>query len=145
MANAFLAFGRMILVLGMIIGMLLAMARFVRRRQLGPRPMTGARPGGRIEILSRRSVGRHLSLVVIRVGGRTFLVGQSAQQMTLLSELEGDEWVSGAFATRPFDTGVQSAGMDLPGAPRTVPNSRVSTPGAWDALMDHLREMTVRR
>jgi flagellar biogenesis protein FliO len=142
--STLLAFGRMILVLGFIVGLLLAMAHFVRKRQLGPKSATGGRPTGRIEILSRRSVGRHVSLMVIRAAGRTFLVGQSAQQMTLLSELDGDEWVAGPPGSA-WNAKTAASGMNLLRGPGTVPDARSSTPGAWDALMDHLREMTVRR
>lgn len=144
MGNTLLAFGRMILVLGFIVGLLLAMAHFVRKRQQGPRSPVGGRPTGRIEILSRRSVGRHVSLVVVRAAGRTFLVGQSAQQMTLLSELDSDEWITNPTAA-PWNAPATRNGMDLLRVPGTVPDVRSNTPGAWDALMDHLREMTVRR
>jgi flagellar biosynthetic protein FliO len=140
--NVLLAFGRMILVLGIIIGVLLAMAHFVRKRQQGPRGQSAGRPPGRIEILSRRSVGRHVSLLVVRVAGRTLLVGQSAQQMTLLSEIDGGEWVG---APQPANPGEPVDARQFLEAPRTVPDSRGNPPGAWDALMDHLREMTVRR
>jgi flagellar biogenesis protein FliO len=150
--NAFLAFGRMILVLGVIIGMLLAMAHFVRKRQLGGKAVPGVKSAGRIEILSRRSTGRHASLMVVRVAGRTFLVGQSPQQMTLLSEIEGDVWSGEANpavtsqwgAGAPFrDT--NSKNTNFFRAPGKGPDSRNNPPGAWDALMDHLREKTVRR
>jgi flagellar protein FliO/FliZ len=139
-----LAFGRMILVLGLIIGVLMVMARYGKKWQRGGGfAGRGMKPAGRIEVLSRRSLGRHISLLVVRVAHRTLLVGQSNQQMTLLAELEGDEWV---------DAGPGSAGASAPSefgndhllAPRTALGVGGDSPRAWDAFMDRLREMTVR-
>jgi flagellar protein FliO/FliZ len=132
----------MILVLGLIIGVLVVLARFGRKWQRGGGIAgLGAKPTGRIEVLSRRSMGRHISLLVVQVSRRTFLVGQSNQQMTLLAELDGDEWVEPAAspATAPDQRSVN----DLL-APRTALGVGGDSPGAWDAFMDRLREMTVR-
>jgi flagellar biogenesis protein FliO len=140
MGASFLAFGRMIVVLGLIVGGLLLLARFGQKRQLrGGGLRFGPKPAARIEVLSRRSLGRHVSLLVVRVADRTILVGQSAQQMTLLAELEGDEWVETAAPAGP--PGFSSNLLQAPG---TVRGSGVNPPGAWDAVMDRLREMTVR-
>jgi flagellar protein FliO/FliZ len=133
-----LAFGRMILVLGLIIGLLVVLARCGRKWQRGGGIAgLGGKPTGRIEVLSRRSLGRHISLLVVRVAHRTLLVGQSNQQMTLLAELDGDEWVeTGSSATKPSTDNLL--------APRTALGAGGQSPGAWDAFMDRLREMTVR-
>jgi flagellar protein FliO/FliZ len=140
MGASLLAFGRMILVLGLIIGLLVVLARCGRKWQRGGGIAgLGVKPTGRIEILSRRSLGRHISLLVIRVAQRTLLVGQSNQQMTLLAELEGDEWVeTGSVASKPE---FRSSHLL---APRTALGAGGETPRAWDAFMDRLREMTVR-
>jgi flagellar protein FliO/FliZ len=140
MGGSLLAFGRMILVLGLIIGVLMVLARFGRKWQRGGGIAgLGVKPAGRIEILSRRSLGRHISLLVVRVAHRTLLVGQSNQQMTLLAELEGDEWVE---ATSPASKPDTRHNHLL--APRTALGAGGDSPGAWDAFMDRLREMTVR-
>ena len=137
-----LAFGRMILVLGLIIGLLMLLARFGRKWQRGGGiGGLGVRPTGRIEVLSRRSLGRHVTLLVVRVAQRTFLVGQSNQQMTLLAELEGDEWVEAGPPTAAVTSGF---GNDDRLAPRTAFGAGGDSPRAWDAFMDRLREMTVR-
>ena len=137
-----LAFGRMILVLGLIIGLLMLLARFGRKWQRGGGiGGLGVRPTGRIEVLSRRSLGRHVTLLVVRVAQRTFLVGQSNQQMTLLAELEGDEWVEAGSPTAAATSGF---GNDDRLAPRTAFGAGGDSPRAWDAFMDRLREMTVR-
>jgi flagellar biogenesis protein FliO len=141
MGASLLAFGRMILVLGLIIGVLMVLARCGRKWQRGGGIAgLGTKPTGRIEVLSRRSLGRHLSLVVVRVADRTLLVGQSSQQMTLLAELEGDEWVeAGSPASKPERHGSHLL------APGTALGVGGEPPRAWDAFMDRLREMTVRR
>jgi flagellar protein FliO/FliZ len=135
-----LAFGRMILVLGLIIGVLMVLARYGKKWQRGGGIAgRGVKPAGRIEVLSRRSLGRHISLLVVRVAHRTLLVGQSNQQMTLLAELDGDEWVEPGPSSAP-----QGLGSDNLLAPRTALGAGGDSPGAWDAFMDRLREMTVR-
>jgi flagellar biogenesis protein FliO len=143
MGASLLAFGRMILVLGLIIGLLLALAHFARKRQggggIGIGIGRGKRPAGQIEVLSRRALGRHVSLLVVRVADQTLLVGQSSQQMTLLAELNGDEWVR----TDPAAT--QSNLNDRLLAPRMALGTGEHSPWAWDACMNRLREMTVRR
>jgi flagellar protein FliO/FliZ len=140
MGASVLAFGRMILVLGSIIGVLMVLARFGRKWQRGGGIAGfGAKPTGRIEILSRRSLGRHISLLVVRVAQRTLLVGQSNQQMTLLAELEGDEWVE-AGPSSPKPERLENHLL----APRTALGVGGESPRAWDAFMDRLREMTVR-
>jgi flagellar protein FliO/FliZ len=137
---SFLAFGRMILVLGLIIGVLMVLARYGKKwQQSGRIAGRGVKPTGRIEVLSRRSLGRHISLLVVRVAHRTLLVGQSNQQMTLLAELDGDEWVEPGPSTAP-----QGLGSDNLLTPRTALGAGGDSPGALDAFMDRLREMTVR-
>ena len=137
-----LAFGRMILVLGLIIGLLMLLARFGRKWQRGAGiGGLGIGSTGRIEVLSRRSLGRHVTLLVVRVAQRTFLVGQSNQQMTLLAELEGDEWVDAGPSTAATNSGL---GNDDRLAPGTAFGAGGDSPRAWDAFMDRLREMTVR-
>src|SRR5271170_4155547 len=103
MGASLLAFGRMILVLGLIIGLIVVLGRYGRKRQLGGGGH-GKKPVGQIDILSRRSLGRHVSLLVVRVADQTVLVGQSGQQITLLAELNGDEWVQVAPAGRTTDS-----------------------------------------
>jgi len=63
-------------------------AASVRRGWLA-RFMPAARPGGdRVEILGRSYVGTRESVCVIGVGAERFLVGVTAQRITLLGKLE---------------------------------------------------------
>lgn len=142
MGASLLAFGRMILVLGAIIGALLLLARIAKKHQIGGGGRLGGLPLGQIEVLSRRSLGQHLALLVIRVAGRTFLVGQSSQQMTLLAEFGEEEWSREGSNTSATDRSAEVKYEVL--TPRTALGTGRSYPGAWDALIDRLREMTVR-
>lgn len=141
----------MIVVLGCIVGGLLWMSRLVQRRQgAAPPSVRRTRPKGAartrlktdvgIEVLSRRSLGQHVSLLEVRVGGRRFLVGQGAQQMTLLAELDEPEPPTSGCG--PGKSG-SSEGLML--APRMARQDGDVVPGAWDAFLERLRELTVRR
>lgn len=133
----FFALGRMVLVLGLIIVMLVLLARFGRKWQGLAR--FGTRSTGRIEILSRRSLGKSASLIVVQVAGRTFLVGQGGQHMTMLSEIDGDAWLT---PDAPSEKVIENKEELV--APGTVRDIGGVTPRAWDAFIDYLREMTIR-
>ena len=138
MTLTLLAVGRTILVLGLVIGLLVGLARVTQRWQQRARRATPrAAAGAHVDVVSRRTVGKSAALLVVRVAGRTFLVGQSAQQLTLLSELDGD-----ATASLEGPVGVSAGHASTPG---TAWGSGGSSPRAWDAFIEHLREMTVRR
>lgn len=137
MGASIFEFVRTMLVLVLVIGLLLLMARIARKFQVSGGKLV-AKPTGQVEVVSRRSLGKHMSLLVIRVANRTFLVGQSAQQVTMLAEL-GEDGTSEE---------VSASGSDITEdllIPRTVSGTEVNASGAWDAFVDRLREMTVRR
>ncbi|MGC8510908.1 MAG: flagellar biosynthetic protein FliO [Acidimicrobiales bacterium] len=137
MAVTLLAVGRTILVLGLVVGLLVALARVAQRWQRWPGRATRDTAGAHVDVVSRRTVGKSAALLVVRVAGRTFLVGQSAQQLTLLSELDGD-----ATASPEEPVGARA---DRAPTPRTAWGGGGSSPRAWDAFIEHLREKTVRR
>jgi flagellar biogenesis protein FliO len=124
------------MVLVLVIGLLLLMARLARRFQVAGGKLV-AKPVGQIEVVSRRSLGKHSALLVVRAADRTFLVGQSAQQLTMLADL-------GEGAAQTLEAGQLVSNEDVP-TPRTVLGSESNASRAWDAVVDRLREMTVRR
>jgi flagellar biogenesis protein FliO len=141
MAVSFFAVLRMLFVLGSIVGVLVALGRFAQKRQLNVgRGGVAKKSAGGIEVLSRKSLGQHVSLLVVRVGNRSFLVGQSSQQMTLLAELNGDEWNDTASPLASSNFG--SDQLLTPGKAWGIEGNPLK---AWDAFVDRLREMTVRR
>jgi flagellar biogenesis protein FliO len=150
-----LQFGRMLLALAFVLGLLWLFARLGRNRQ-GIRPARGAGGGvddGRIHMVGRRSLGRHSSIAVVRVAGRTLVVGQTPQQITVLTELHDQTFPRGPGAVeRPAGEDT----IDMIDVSRTdvledhvMPGLALEpgayTPKAWDAFVDSLREMTVRR
>lgn len=124
------------MVLVLILGLLLLLARFARRFQGGGG--SASRSSGRVEVVARRSLGKHSALVVIKVAGRYFLVGQSAHQMTMLTELDGGELSDSSSTSH---RGVSELGL----SPGTALGGGDASPGAWDVFLDRLRELTVRR
>jgi flagellar biogenesis protein FliO len=130
---------RMVVVLGAIIGLLVAMGRVAQRRQGGPSRMGAKKNGASIEVLSRKSLGQHVSLLVVRAGERTLLVGQSSQQMTLLTELDEADWAGPTTEPSKKKTAPNLL------TPRLAPGNDLTASRAWDAFLYRLREMTVRR
>ena len=45
---------------------------------------------GRLRVVERVALGPDRALVLVRAGGRVFLVGSAPQQLTLLAELDAD-------------------------------------------------------
>jgi flagellar biogenesis protein FliO len=143
----FLEFGRMILALGLVLGLLWLFSKFGRGRQNKGRSRWMARPDdGKIEVMDRRSLGRHSSIAVVRAAGRIVVVGQTPQQISvLLDASSGSDALGGETATDGFSSFDGPSLVDqevvLPGL--AAPNG-VETPKAWDAFLERLREMTVR-
>jgi flagellar biogenesis protein FliO len=143
--------GRMLLSLSIVLGLLWVIARVGRGRQVGGRPGRAgtATSTQRIEMLGRRSLGRHSAVFVIRAGNRTMVVGQTAQQITVLAECEPDEPEGPDRSNQPEGPEVVGDGTDTAGRgedvmPGLASETGVLTPKAWDAFVDRVREMTVR-
>ena len=138
MSASILAVLRTFLALGFIIALIVVLSRAARKRQAGG-PLAGA--GARIDVVTRRSLGQRSNLLVVRVADRTFLLGQSAQHTTLLADLSStNSPLLGTDQTAPHST---LTSLTSP-APRMATGTGDESPGAWDALIDRLREKTVR-
>ena len=143
-----LEFGRMILALGLVLGLLWLFSKFGRSRQVKGRKrwMQGGVDAGRIEVMDRRSLGRHSSIAVIRAAGRVVVVGQTPQAISVLLDADPDVdalggKVAGGEASAIGDPSKLDEEMLLPGLAGTT---GVEAPKAWDAFLERLREMTVR-
>jgi flagellar protein FliO/FliZ len=143
-----LEFGRMVLALGLVLGLLWLFSKFGRGRQNRSRSRWAPRAGdGKIEVMDRRSLGRHSSIAVVRAAGRIVVVGQTPQQISVLLDAHPDPDVAAeetaggqAFA---LDTPSRvDEEMVLPGL--ATPHGVDDAPKAWDAFLERLREMTVR-
>lgn len=153
-------FGRMLLALALVLGLLWLFARFARTRY-GVKAKRSVLPGGgssgtagRIEMLGKKSLGRHTSIAVVKVSDRTLVVGLTPQHITVLTDLSDHD--AGVTGLSPLtDQDVELLGWaaptrdarddDVPPMPRTAPGTGGSTSKAWDAFVDGLREMTIRR
>jgi len=142
-----LEFGRMILALGLVLGLLWLFSKFGRSRQVKSRGrwMQGG-DAGRIEVMDRRSLGRHSSIAVVRAAGRIVVVGQTPQQISVLLDADRDPVAVDAEVA----SAETSATDGLPGSdeemllPGLASTTGADAPKAWDAFLERLREMTVR-
>ena len=142
-----LEFGRMVLALGLVLGLLWLFSKFGRSRQNKGRGLWTSRDeAGRIEVMDRRSLGRHSSIAVVRAAGRIVVVGQTPQQISVLLDADqgldaSDGNPAGGEAPALGRSSMSDEEMLMPGLASTA---GVDTPKAWDAFLERLREMTVR-
>jgi len=110
--------GRLVVSLAVVIGLMVAAGRFMNgRTRLG-----GGRKGASVEVLGRHALGRNASVTVVKAGGRGLVLGVTEKAITVLAEVD-----PAAFETEPEQA-----------EPKPV------APG-WGALLDAIRERTVRR
>ena len=143
-----LEFGRMLLALGLVLGLLWLFSKFGRSRQTKGRGrwLPGV-DAGKIEVMDRRSLGRHSSIAVVRAAGRIVVVGQTPQQISVLLDAAPDaDVVEGTAEGRQHAAlGGPLHMSQEPSMPGLASMTGVDTPKAWDAFLERLREMTVRR
>ncbi len=120
---------RVVVSLAVVVGLMVLATRLARRgpvslgrRAAGPAPL---------EVVARRGVSRHGAVAVVRVTDRHLVLGVTDAAISLLGEIEG------ASLDAPAQSGDPS-GTTGPGAGHG--------PGStWKALLDQMRERTVRR
>jgi len=78
-------FGSILIALGFVIVLMLGVAKVVQRRN--PYAVTGV-PREAIDVLGRRTVDPRHSIYIVRVGPKILLLGNSANGLTTLSEIE---------------------------------------------------------
>lgn len=137
-ASTLALFARLILSMAVVLGLMWAASVVLRRR--GIAIGAGAKqksPGVQVELLARRSMGRNVSIAVVRVADRAMVVGITDHQVTTLAETDLEEIdVTEQEAQRT----VLSNGLGGPAAAGTT-----STSGsAWKAMLEQVRERTVR-
>lgn len=75
---------RLVASLGMVVAIILVIAKVVRAR--GGLRLGKSTDGPRLDVLDRTSLSRGTSVAVVRVGGRGLIVGITEQSVTLLAE-----------------------------------------------------------
>ena len=138
---------RLVLCLAFIGAVLVFAGRVAQKRGIG-----GAT--GVIEVVARQRMGRASSVSVVRVAGRVLVVGSTEEQVTLLAEVDDDELrtamaaavgparTAGDGETREIATGRQ--GQPARTGSGALAGS-VLDRGTWTAVVQELRERTVRR
>jgi flagellar protein FliO/FliZ len=143
-----LEFGRMILALGLVLGLLWLFSKFGRGRQAKGRARWAPRAdNGKIEVMDRRSLGRHSSIAVVRAAGRIVVVGQTPQQISVLldAEAESDASADEHAAVETPATRRKPGTSEEMLMPGLASMTGADAPKAWDAFLERMREMTVRR
>ncbi len=79
---------RLALSLGLILALVGGFTWMLRRKGL-LRPGAAGGRGGRLEVLDRRALNKHASIVLARVGGTAVLLGVTEQRVQVLSSAEG--------------------------------------------------------
>jgi flagellar protein FliO/FliZ len=119
-------FARLLVSLGVVIGLMWLAARVMRRRGFGG---PTRRPGVHVDVISRRTLGRNSSIAIVRAGKQGLVVGITDHQITKLADADLEEIdlesVEGQWTAQP-------------------PGSDGPTP-TWKAMLEQLRERTVRR
>ena len=77
--------GRLAVSLGVVFALMAVAGKVLRRRGLGTRGTTAT---SRIEVLARQGLGRTSSVQLVRVGGRTLVLGVTETNVTVLGEAD---------------------------------------------------------
>jgi flagellar protein FliO/FliZ len=132
---------RLVASLGMVVAVILVIAKVVRAR--GGLRLGGSANGPRLDVLDRTSLSRSASVAVVRVGGRGLIVGITEQSVTLLAE--APELIA-RYELSSTDT--MEAERTAPPAEHEVsvwPDAAPAPEPARMNLFEALREATVRR
>lgn len=119
---------RLAVSLGVLLALMVAAGRLLRRQGLGS--VAGTHRRHAVEVLARQGVGRSASVTVVRAGDRALVLGVTESSVRLLVESDLD-----AFVVPEADR------TSLPGR---GPDTGRANP-AWKTVLDALRDRTVRR
>ena len=120
--------GRLAVSLAVVFGLMALAARALKKRGLGS---SGSTPGSRIEVLARQALGRTSSVQLVRVAGRTLVLGVTEQQVQVLGEAD------------PLLLEVEQALLPVV-SPSLTAGQAPRVPG-WGPLLEHLKDRTARR
>jgi flagellar protein FliO/FliZ len=142
----------MLLALGVVLGLMWALARFVRR------PLTG-KADRVLNVLARQQLSRNASVAVLKVMDRALVVGVTDQGVRLLTETELEPLlaaITAQAAKPPRQRNAESVGSlpvgslpidAVPVGVRTAGalDGSVLSPKVWSQLVTAARNATVRR
>lgn len=116
--------GRLAVSLAVVFALMAVAGKVLRKRGLGTRGSTAT---SRIEVLARQGLGRTSSVQLVRVGGRTLVLGVTEASVSVLGEA---------------DPLLLEAELALESAATPAPD-RPPTPG-WGPLLELLKDRTAR-
>jgi flagellar protein FliO/FliZ len=127
-AGTLALFARLLVSLGVVIGLMWLAARVVRRRGIGGVAGPNRGPGIQIDVIARRSLGRGSSIFVVRAANQGMIVGVTEQRVTKLADADLSA-IDLANAEGQWTAAPQ--GPDGP------------TP-SWKAMLEQMRDRTAR-
>lgn len=116
--------GRLAVSLAVVFGLMAIAGKVLRKRGLGTRGSTAT---SRIEVLARQGLGRTSSVQLVRVGGRTLVLGVTEASVSVLGEADP--------LLLEAELALESAGPDAVEKP--------PAPG-WGPLLELLKDRTAR-
>lgn len=130
--------------LGIVLLLMWGVSKVLRRA-------SGGKGVGTLDVLARRQLGRGSSVSVIRVGDRALVVGVTEQAVSLLAEVDAEQF---AVADEPVAVPVTRVPVAPTGQAVQLPQSHqpqgplagsILAPSTWKQTVDVLRERTARR
>ena len=98
---------------GLFLFLLVLVLAWLCSRWLGARFGTGAAAGKSIEVLERMTAGPDRTLLILRAGGKVFLVGSTSRHFDFIGELDAAEFENrpgpAERTPAPFASALQSA------------------------------------
>jgi flagellar protein FliO/FliZ len=132
-ASTLMMFVRLLMSLGVVIGLMWVAATVVRKRgftgngmQRRPRGQKG--PQVEVELVARKPLSKTASIAVVKIGGRSVVVGVTDHQITNLGEIRSTEIDLREDNIRTLSSGA----IESPASP-------------WKTMLDQIRDRTVRR
>jgi flagellar protein FliO/FliZ len=114
---------RLVVSLGIVLALMAGAAALLRRSGAGGG--ISKRRGLPIEVVSRHAIGRRSSVALVRAGGKGLVLGVTDHTITVLAETDPDELV--------------------PPTPEQPARTPAAATAPWTALIETVRERTVRR
>lgn len=147
--------GRLAISMAIVLTLLGLAAKLLRKRGLGS---TGGSPSTRIEVLARQGLGRTSSVQLVRVAGRTLVLGVTDSSVQLLGdgetlglEVEEPAVTTATFRQRQRDVSrlAQRAlardGHRTPPPDRRRPGRSTPQPAlGWGPLLESIKDRTAR-
>ena len=129
---------RVVVSLGVVLAVMAGAAAVLRRSGVAgtgaPGKWGARRRTAPVEVIARHGLSRGASLTVVRLGGRTLVLGVTEHQVSLLTEVDPAELTGPLSDGPPEESGAGPAGPGI--GPGALP---------WKVALEQLRERTVRR